>query len=72
MPNESRFDKMSGIALDELSVRPASETPVQPASAQVLFNFHLQKRRHNAEPTKRQSARNLGKTTRLGMVRRAA
>jgi len=41
VPNEPLFDETSGVALDEPSVRPASETPVQPASAQVLFNFHL-------------------------------
>ncbi|PDT63949.1 hypothetical protein CO683_41370 [Bradyrhizobium ottawaense] len=41
VPNEPLFDETSGVALDELSVRPGSETPVQPASAQVLFNFHL-------------------------------
>lgn len=41
MPNEPLLDETSGEALDELSVRPASETPVQPAYAQVLFNFHL-------------------------------
>lgn len=41
MPNEPLFDETNGVALDEPSVRPASETPVQPASAQVLFNFHL-------------------------------
>jgi hypothetical protein len=35
------LDKTSGVALDELSVRPASEAPEQPASAQVLVNFHL-------------------------------
>lgn len=31
VPNEPLFDKTSGVALDELSVRPD----------QVLFNFHL-------------------------------
>jgi hypothetical protein len=41
VPNELLFDETSGVALDELSVRPASETLVQPASVQVLFNFHL-------------------------------
>ncbi|UPT92341.1 hypothetical protein HAP41_0000047320 (plasmid) [Bradyrhizobium barranii subsp. apii] len=41
MPNEPLFDETNGVALDEPSVRLASETPVQPASAQVLFNFHL-------------------------------
>jgi hypothetical protein len=40
-PNEPLFDEPSGVALDELSVRPASETPVETTSAQVLFNFHL-------------------------------
>ncbi|OKO85512.1 hypothetical protein AC629_07805 [Bradyrhizobium sp. NAS80.1] len=38
--NESLFDETSAIALDEQSVRSASETPVQPASAQVLFRNH--------------------------------
>jgi hypothetical protein len=41
VPNEPLFDETSGVALDELSVRAASEAPVQPASAQVLFNLHL-------------------------------
>ena len=41
LPNKPLFDETSGVALDELSVRPASETPIQPASALVLFNFHL-------------------------------
>ncbi|MGF6340519.1 hypothetical protein ABIB82_007759 [Bradyrhizobium sp. i1.8.4] len=41
VPNEPLFDETSDVALDELSVRPASETAVQSASAQVLFNFHL-------------------------------
>jgi hypothetical protein len=40
-PNEPLFDETTGVALDELSVWPRSEMPVQPASAQVLFNFHL-------------------------------
>jgi hypothetical protein len=41
VPNEPLFDEKSGVALDELSVWLASETPVQPASTQVSFNFHL-------------------------------
>jgi hypothetical protein len=41
VPNEPLFDEANGVALDEPSVRPASETPVQQASAQVLFSFHL-------------------------------
>jgi hypothetical protein len=41
LPNKPLFNETSGIALDELSVRIASETPVQPASAQVFFKFHL-------------------------------
>ncbi|MGY3591894.1 hypothetical protein ACVIGB_008525 [Bradyrhizobium sp. USDA 4341] len=30
MPNEPLFDETNGVALDEPSVRLASETPVQP------------------------------------------
>jgi hypothetical protein len=41
VPNEPLFDETSGVALDELSVWPPSEAPIQTASAQVLFNFHL-------------------------------
>ncbi|MGL3107822.1 hypothetical protein [Bradyrhizobium sp. BR 1432] len=33
-PNEPLFDETSGVALDELSVRRASETPVQTAFAE--------------------------------------
>jgi hypothetical protein len=40
-PSTPFLDETSAIALDEVSVRPASETPEQPASAQVLVNFHL-------------------------------
>ena len=35
------MDETSGISLDELSVRPATEAPVEPAFAQILFDFHL-------------------------------
>jgi hypothetical protein len=41
VPNEPLFDETSDVALDELYVRPASETPIQSASVQILFNFHL-------------------------------
>jgi hypothetical protein len=41
LPNKPFRDESSGIALHEMSVRIASETPIQPASAQVIFKFHL-------------------------------
>jgi hypothetical protein len=39
-PNAPLLDETSGVPFDEVSVRPASETPEQPAFTQVLFNFH--------------------------------
>jgi hypothetical protein len=39
-PNAPLLDETSGVAFDEVSVRPASETPEQPAFTQVFFNFH--------------------------------
>jgi hypothetical protein len=41
VPNKPLFDEASGIKLDEMSVRPVFEALVQPASIQVVFNFHL-------------------------------
>jgi hypothetical protein len=41
MANEAVFYETGGEALDRLTVRPALETPEQPASAQILFDFHL-------------------------------
>jgi hypothetical protein len=41
MANEAVSHKARRIALDELTVRPAPETPEQPASVQILFAFHL-------------------------------
>jgi hypothetical protein len=41
VPNEPLLDKSRGEALDKPTVRPALETPEQPASVQVLFDFHL-------------------------------
>jgi hypothetical protein len=41
MANEAVFYETCGEALDRLTVRLALETPIQPASAQILFDFHL-------------------------------
>jgi hypothetical protein len=41
MANEAVFYETCGEALDRLTVRPTLETPEQPASAQILFDFHL-------------------------------
>jgi len=40
-PNEPLLSKARAVALHKLPVRPAPETPEQPAFAQVCFNFHL-------------------------------
>jgi len=39
--NEAVSHETCCVALDKLTVRPASQTPKQPASAQILFAFHF-------------------------------
>jgi hypothetical protein len=41
MANEAIFYETCGEALNRLTVQPALETPEQPASAQILFDFHV-------------------------------
>jgi hypothetical protein len=41
MGNEVISHETCCIALDKLTVRPASETPEQLASTQILFTTHL-------------------------------
>jgi hypothetical protein len=41
MANEAVFHETCRVALDKLTLRSAPETPEQPASAQILFAFHL-------------------------------
>jgi hypothetical protein len=78
VPNEPLFDETSGVALDGLSVRPASETPVQPASAQVLLYSSTSIFLFSAVESGAQNElcrtdhEKLGKITLLGIVRRAA
>ena len=41
MANEAVLHETHREALDKRTVLPAPETPEQPASAQILFDFHL-------------------------------
>jgi hypothetical protein len=41
MANKAVSLETCRVALDKLTVRPTPETPEQPASAQILFAFHL-------------------------------
>jgi hypothetical protein len=41
LANEAVSHETCRVALDKVTVRPAPEMPEQPASAQVLFAFHL-------------------------------
>jgi hypothetical protein len=41
VPNKPLLDETSGIEFDEMSVWSVFETTIQPASVQILFNFHL-------------------------------
>jgi len=41
MPNEAVSHDTCRVALDKLTVRPAPETPEQPACTQIFFAFHL-------------------------------
>ena len=77
-PNESLLKGTRGVALHKPSVRPRPEMLEQPA-VQVCFNFHLpmpplktETQEDYAEPITCRSAQILGKTSPLGMVRRAA
>jgi hypothetical protein len=79
-PNEPLLNEARRVALHKLPVRSAPETPEQPAFAQVCFDFYLPMSPLLKAETQDGLCRtnympvsvNHGKTTALGIVRRAA